>query len=140
MARGTRTVLLTLAVLAVLTAVSVALAYSYGSWQPWLAVHTGSASGQESGGAYAYWSGFGSVFPWGMGILATLLVLIYHNLVKHNCHAKGCVRIGRYHVAGTPYVTCRKHHPAIEDNPTAQDIALAHAENCESLPLNPSPA
>jgi hypothetical protein len=110
----------------------VLLSVYYADWQPWAAYETGSRNTPGTPPNYNYWSGFGSVFPWGMGILVTLLVLVYRNMMKHTCHVKGCVRIGRYHVAGTPYVTCRKHHPVVDDNPTAQDIALAHAENCES--------
>ena len=103
----------------------VILAIMYRSWQSWAAYETGSRNTDGTPPNYNYWSGFGSVFPWGMGILVTLLAVFYHNLRKHNCHAKGCIRIGRYPVDGTPYTTCRKHHPHV-DNPTAEDIALAH--------------
>jgi hypothetical protein len=43
----------------------------------------------------------------------------------HNCHVKGCLRIGRHPVDGTGYVVCRKHHP--DESPTAEDILAAHA-------------
>ncbi len=53
----------------------------------------------------------------------------YAILRRHNCHVKGCLRIGRHEVAGTTYVVCRKHHP--DASPTAQQVhaaaAAAHA-------------
>jgi hypothetical protein len=30
---------------------------------------------------------------------------------RHNCHVKGCMRIGRSPVRGTQFVVCRRHHP-----------------------------
>jgi hypothetical protein len=54
----------------------------------------------------------------------TLLGGAYAILRRHNCHAKGCWRIGRHKVPGTDYITCRKHHP--HTTPTAQDILAAH--------------
>ena len=44
---------------------------------------------------------------------------------KHNCHAKGCWRLGRHPVEGTSYITCQKHHPR-PSNPTAEQIAAEH--------------
>jgi hypothetical protein len=55
----------------------------------------------------------------------TLIGGAYAILRRHNCHAKGCWRIGRHAVAGTTYVVCRKHHP--DDTPTAEDILAASA-------------
>jgi hypothetical protein len=60
----------------------------------WLAVHTGTSN--EAGPYYAFWSGFGSDLS-----EAALLR-------KHNCHSRGCWRIGRHVVDGTPW--CDRHH------------------------------
>jgi hypothetical protein len=70
---------------------------------------------------YGFWSGLGS----DLGELAIVggLISLY---LRHNCHAKGCWRIGRHPVAGTPYIVCRKHHP--NNGPTAESIAQEHAD------------
>jgi len=52
---------------------------------------------------YAWWSGAGSDF----GEL-TLIGLAYGAYRKHQCHNKGCWRIGRHQVDGTPW--CNQHH------------------------------
>lgn len=49
---------------------------------------------------------------------------------RHNCHVKGCPRIGRHAVDGTSYVVCRHHHP--EDKPTHQQVLDAAARNSGS--------
>lgn len=56
---------------------------------------------------YGFWSGFGS----DLGELAIVggLISIYH---RHTCHVARCHRIGRMQVQDTPWVVCRKHHPA----------------------------
>lgn len=69
-----------------------------------------------SGPAYLFWSGVGSDIT----ELAVLggLVSLYR---KHNCHVKGCPRLGRHLIAGTTYVVCARHHP--EGAPTEQIIS-----------------
>jgi len=57
----------------------------------------------------------------------TLLGGAYALLRHHNCHAKGCWRIGRRPVEGTAYVVCKKHHPRAQ--PTAEQIHDEHAEH-----------
>src|SRR6478672_4864826 len=57
----------------------------------------------------------------------TLLGGAYAIVRRHNCHAKGCWRIGRHKVAGTDYIVCRHHHPNTT-TPTAEDILQAHHE------------
>ena len=71
-----------------------------------------------TGSWYAFWSGIGS----DIGEIAIFsgLISLYR---KHNCHAKGCWRLGRHPVAGTPYTVCRHHHP--EGAPTHQKITAA---------------
>ena len=58
-----------------------------------------------SGAWYLFWSGI-------VGDLALFgaIGVLYRKL---NCHAKGCWRVGLHHVDGTPYITCRKHHPTV---------------------------
>jgi hypothetical protein len=58
-----------------------------------------------NGHAYAFWSGFGSDIG-----QVTLIGAVIGMFAKHNCHQKGCPRIGRHVVDGTPY--CNKHHQA----------------------------
>ena len=55
---------------------------------------------------------------------------------KHNCHAKGCWRVGRHPVEGTSYIVCRKHHP--HETPTAEQIIAEHAASkADKLPVTP---
>jgi hypothetical protein len=81
----------------------------------WLQHFFGFDAGQGNGTHYLFWSGAGS----DLGEIAILGAILgaWHRV---NCHVKGCWRIGRQHVEGTTYVTCRKHHP--EDKPTASHI------------------
>jgi hypothetical protein len=57
----------------------------------------------------------------------TLLGGAYAILRRHNCHAKGCWRIGRNPVEGTDFLVCRKHHP--DKSPSAEEILAKHAEH-----------
>jgi hypothetical protein len=68
----------------------------------------------------AFWGGFGSDLA-----EFAIFAIVWR---KINCHAKGCYRIGLHHVAGTHYITCRKHHPvhAGARPATAEHIAQAH--------------
>ena len=50
-------------------------------------------------------------------------------LRRHNCHVKGCWRIGRHPVRGTTYIVCRKHHP--DDSPTAERVLAEHRAHRE---------
>lgn len=72
-----------------------------------------------SGAWYLWWSGIVG----DLALLGTLFVVAR----KLNCHTGGCWRVGIHHVVGTPYVTCRKHHPAVPDGPlTVDHIRRAH--------------
>ncbi len=88
-----------------------------GIWH-WLLSITGISG--RSTYASNFWGGFGS----DLGELA-VLGLVWR---KVNCHAKGCYRVGLHHVDGTPYITCKKHHPVHPGSAaaTADDIARAH--------------
>jgi hypothetical protein len=55
----------------------------------------------------------------------TLIVGALAIVRHHNCHAKGCLRLGRHPVKGTGYIVCRKHHP--DAAPTAEQIHAEHA-------------
>jgi hypothetical protein len=61
----------------------------------------------------------------------TLLGGAYAILRRHNCHVKGCPRIGRHPVAGTTYVVCRRHHP--DESPTAEQVVAAHTAHRAEL-------
>ena len=68
-----------------------------------------------SGPWYGFWSGFGSDVS-ELALLGALVGL----LRKHNCHVKGCWRVGRHAVDGTAWVVCARHHPV--GAPTASHI------------------
>jgi hypothetical protein len=101
-----------------LVVVIVVLAVIFSIWHDfyfhWFEVHTGTVN--ESGPYYGFWSGFGSDLG-----EATIFVAIVAAWRHHNCHVKGCPRIGRP-VPGTPYVACPRHHPAHEG--TGRGVSL----------------
>ena len=73
-------------------------------------------------GGYWFWSGLGSDFG-----EATIVAAVLATFRHHNCHVKGCPRIGHYEVKGTPYKVCRKHHPTMNgERITAEHVAAAH--------------
>jgi hypothetical protein len=85
-----------------------------------------------SGPWYGFWSGFGSDLG-EVTIIAGLLA-IYK---RHNCHVKGCLRIGRHpftdDATGATYMLCGKHHPAVPAAaPPAEAIGAIHARNEEA--------
>ncbi len=70
--------------------------------------------------AYNFWSGFGSDLTY-----LAILGAAWRHL---NCHAQGCWRLAKHQVEGTPYKTCRKHHPTVpNEGPTVEHIHAAHA-------------
>lgn len=70
----------------------------------WLEIHTGTVN--EGGPYYGFFSGFGSDI--GEITLVTGVALAVRH---HNCHTKGCWRLGKP-VVGTHFLACPKHHPA----------------------------
>jgi hypothetical protein len=78
-----------------------------------------------------FWSGFGSCLT-----EFAIIGIVYRKL---NCHQDGCRRIGLHKVEGTPYIVCRRHHPAIPDGKvTAEQIATAfhlHRKQQEAVTL-----
>jgi hypothetical protein len=94
------------------------------TFQHWLAVHTGTVN--EPGVYYGFWSGFGSDIG-EYAILVGLTAGLYHSFRRHNCHERGCWRIGLHHVDGTPFIACRKHHPVLKgDKPPKGHMAEAY--------------
>lgn len=92
----------------------------------WFLRYTGADA--ESGTWYGFWSGFGGAIP-DFLILGSIVTLYRH----HNCHVKGCLRLGKA-VEGTPYLACPPHHPAHEGNKRAvsgETIRLAHAAHVQ---------
>jgi hypothetical protein len=88
--------------------IAVARAWESGL-QGWLAVHTGTES--ESSHYYAWWSGFGSVFPWTLLGLGGVLAVLRNHWKSVRCHSRGCWRIGNYPAAGGAFRLCGHHHP-----------------------------
>lgn len=84
-------------------------------------LHSFTGASNETGWVYGLWSGFGGAIP-------DFLIIgsIAGFLVHRNCHVHRCWRLGRHKVDGTPYVTCRRHHPVVPSRVTAQAIADAH--------------
>jgi len=108
--RGLRVALLV--VLAVVAVVGLSLLVAYfATARHWFALHTGILNGGPDH-YYNFWSGFGSDL--GEATLITAVVVgVYTGVRKANCHTRGCWRIGRHHLDGTPYVLCRHHHPDV---------------------------
>lgn len=91
------------------------------SVQHWVSHFFGLDNG--AGPFYLWWSGMGANF----GEL-TVVAAVGGIYFRHNCHVKGCWRVGRHPVDGTPYITCRRHHPTVPGQVTAEHVADAHAE------------
>jgi hypothetical protein len=67
-----------------------------------------------SGAWYLFWSGiFGDV------AIFAAAVGLYRS---HNCHVKGCLRIGKHKVDGTPYTVCGSHHPEVDGRVTHEHV------------------
>ncbi|MBO0841972.1 MAG: hypothetical protein J2O46_02215 [Nocardioides sp.] len=55
---------------------------------------------------YNFWSGMGADL--GELVFVGGAVAMYR---KHECHVKGCHRLGRQKINGKEWVVCHKHHP-----------------------------
>lgn len=106
----------------VLVSAAIVLALVIASWR-WLVVHLSQETGtsNSSSRAYSFWSGFGANF----GELALLggIIAAYRH---HNCHVKGCPRLGKP-VEGTPYLACPRHHPDHHGHKRGVELELIHA-------------
>lgn len=99
----------------------IAVAHHGFSLWTWLGHFTGVTD--ESGPGYGFFSGIGSDL--GEVTLVGALAVMYRH---HTCHVdspKSCWRPGRHHVEGTPYKVCKRHHPMVPDDVTAEHIAEA---------------
>ena len=92
----------------------------------WLSHHLGMDN--ASGGYYLFWSGFGS------DITEFALVGGLVGVARaHNCHVKGCWRIGK-HPHGL-YKLCSRHHPEVPDRgPDRVSAALLAAHGSKEMP------
>ena len=96
----------------------------------WVAFHTGLLNAGPDP-FYNFWSGFGSDLG-EFTVVSAILVGVYTGAKRVNCHTKGCWRIGRYHLEGTPYVLCRHHHPEVPNRGASHDhIIEAYREHLE---------
>jgi hypothetical protein len=94
----------------------------FGVVRHWLALHTGTLHGGPDL-YYNFWSGFGSDL--GEATLITAVGIgVYTGVRKVNCHSKGCWRIGRHPLDGTPYILCRHHHPDVPDKGASHEHIL----------------
>jgi hypothetical protein len=94
----------------------------------WFLRYTGADA--ETGTWYGFWSGFGGAIP-DFLILGSIITVYRH----HNCHVKGCLRLGKP-VEGTPYLACPMHHPAHEGNKRSvseEVINLAHKAHLDDV-------
>jgi hypothetical protein len=107
-----------LVLIVIVAALALTLALFHDAFWHWFEVHSGTVN--ESGPYYGFWSGFGSDIG-----EATLVVGVAAAWRHHNCHVKGCPRLGRT-VEGTPYIACPKHHPAHEGKNRAVSLATIH--------------
>lgn len=80
---------------------------------------------------YLFWSGIAGTVIFSTGLYGGILLFAR----KHNCHVKGCPRLGRYHVNGTPFVVCKPHHPKVpNEGVTVEHVAECHEEAAAQIP------
>jgi hypothetical protein len=89
-----------------------------------------------AGKLYSFWSGIGSDIG-----EVTIVVAVVGLYRKHNCHVKGCWRMGKHPITGTAFTTCLRHHPVIDAKPTVADIADAYhaSANTDTPPPSANP-
>ena len=88
----------------------------------WVAFHTGILhAGPDQ--YYNFWSGFGSDLGEAT-LISAVGVGVYTGVRRVNCHTKGCWRIGKHRLEGTPYVLCRHHHPGVPSNGASHEHIL----------------
>jgi hypothetical protein len=124
------------AVVGLLIAVVALLALVIAFWSDsahWFLRYTGADA--EAGTWYGFWSGIGGAIP-DFLILGSIITVYRH----HNCHVKGCHRLGKP-VDGTPYLACPAHHPEHEGSKRSvsqEVINLAHQRHLEQQASKPS--
>ena len=92
----------------------------------WFEIHSGTARGGPDP-YYNFWSGFGSDL--GEVVLIGGLVTLAR---AHNCHVKGCWRINKHPIEGTPYKVCRKHHPDVPNKGATHAHIIASVPSCQT--------
>jgi hypothetical protein len=115
-----------LGLLVIVLALAVLIGTYWTDSSQWFLKYTGADL--ESGTWYGFWSGFGGSIP-DFLILGSIITVYRH----HNCHVKGCLRLGKP-VDGTPYLACPLHHPAHEGSKRSvseEVIKLAHKAHLE---------
>jgi len=90
----------------------------------WLAVHSGTLHGGPDP-YYNFWSGIGSDIGEAT-LISAVGIGVYTGIRKVNCHTKGCWRIGRHTLDGTPYILCRHHHPEVPSGGASHEHILEH--------------
>ena len=103
-----------IALLAIVVVAAGLLFGFFGPFRHWFALHTGILKGGPDV-YYNFWSGFGSDLGEAT-LISAVLVGLYTGVRRVNCHTKGCWRIGRHRLDGTPYVLCRHHHPEVPND------------------------
>ena len=93
-------------------------------WQ-WIAHLLGLDN--ASGPTYLFWSGF-----FGDTTIIGGAILLY---LHHNCHVKGCPRIGRHPFQH--YKLCAKHHPAVPSKVTHLHIMKLHKNRINENTISP---
>ncbi len=102
-----------------------------GGVRHWAALHTGVLNGGPDH-YYNFWSGIGSDLGEAT-LISAVGIGVYTGLRKVNCHTKGCWRIGKHPLSGTPYILCRHHHPHVPSNgATHEHILEQHRRWVES--------
>lgn len=100
----------------------------------WFLIHLLQETGSQNSAsrAYNFWSGFGSDI--GEVVIIGGIVQLYRH---HVCHVDHCFRLNRYPVDGTPYKTCRKHHPHVPTD--KHKITADHIREVQENVLHPKP-
>jgi len=102
--------------------VVVIVAFAVGAVRHWVALHTGVIHGGPDQ-YYNFWSGFGSDLGEAT-LISAVAIGVYTGVRKVNCHTKGCWRIGRHTLEGTPYILCRHHHPHVPSRGASHEHIL----------------
>ena len=117
--RGTSVIWVVLLVVLITTLLVILV---FGGIRHWVALHTGVLNGGPDK-YYNFWSGFGSDLGEAT-LISAVGAGLYTGLRRVNCHTKGCWRIGKHQLAGTPYVLCHHHHPGVPSKGASHEHIL----------------
>ena len=110
--------------LAVILFGTIIVVFVVGAVRHWVAFHTGVLNGGPDK-YYNFWSGFGSDLGEAT-LISAVGIGVYTGVRKVNCHTKGCWRIGKHGLDGTPYILCRHHHPGVPSKGASHEHILEH--------------